>query len=262
MQENCIYIVGNFPVTIYKFDCLTKNIQIYNLFEINDELNTICFDGEKFWLSGKQKRIYIWNEATEAAISMDIIPKCFGVWNFNGNYSDSLNYFNDALGMPLFINCVLGGQYVWFIPFQTNRIIYINKDTFQVKVFNIGDEDHTPDDIKLQLLQHKYLLEYIKDGRYIGLFSLKNKWVFEIDCKMLKYKILNYRIDESCRRLIKALIAQAYFKKDKIMLEDQYFNLRNVLQDFSKGTSQKNNFVLKNSKFNSKSKNIFSVLKD
>lgn len=95
---------------------------------------------------------------------------------------------------PLFHYSVAIRDYVWFIPFQTNEILYINKNTFEINVFSLIEENHIEENIKKQLLNHKYLLEYVRDNRYIGLFSLKNRWIFEIDSEKLTYEVFDYKL--------------------------------------------------------------------
>lgn len=91
MKDNCIYVVGVSPAVIYKFNCIEKNIKIYDISEIKDQIQTICYDGEKFWLSGKLKKICIWYEETEKITFLDAFPESFKVWNFDGKYKNLLN---------------------------------------------------------------------------------------------------------------------------------------------------------------------------
>lgn len=58
LVDGSIYIIDSYSTSIYKFSCLNKTIKKYSLPGINDSIKTICFDGNKFWLSG-QKRKYI-----------------------------------------------------------------------------------------------------------------------------------------------------------------------------------------------------------
>lgn len=39
---NYVYIVGVSPVVIYKFDCIKKDIKIYSIPQIKDEIQTLC----------------------------------------------------------------------------------------------------------------------------------------------------------------------------------------------------------------------------
>ncbi|NBH19516.1 hypothetical protein D3Z55_19305 [Clostridiaceae bacterium] len=233
MVNGEIYVAGVSPANIYKFNCLDKSIKIYNLSEINDLIQTICFDGNKFWLSGQQKNIYIWEESTEKITILDNFPKGIGIWNFSGKYKDLFHEIEDAADIPLFLCSVSAGRYIWFIPFQTNEIVYIDKDTYEMKLFSIEEEGHTEENISTQLLRHKYLLQYVRDDRYIGLFSLKNKWIFEVDSKELEYRILDYHLDKKFILQIEKTIFQDMMSKFSILFEQQSNDLENILESFS-----------------------------
>lgn len=201
-----IYIASSYPANIYKFDTSSKSIQKYTLHEIDDQIQTFCFDGDKFWLTGRCKAFYVWREETKKTLILKNIPDSFLIWNFSGTYKKLLNHIRESEQSPLFVASILVNQYIWLIPFQTNEILYVDKETFDVKVFSIKEEIQTESDVKNQLLRHKYLVEYVKDNRYIGLFSLKNKWVFEIDCKELNYKILGYELSFDLRSQIEEIL--------------------------------------------------------
>ena len=97
---------------------------------------------------------------------------------------------------PTFLYSIMVGEYVWFIPYTTNKIIYINKKNYKLYSFEIEDENETRDTLLANLLHHKYLLEYVKDNRFIGLYSLKNNRILEIDAKELNYKWKDYTFSD------------------------------------------------------------------
>lgn len=80
------------------------------------------------------------------------------------------------------------GNNIWFIPFQTNQILYVNKDTNEINPFEIEEEEEDEKSIKNRELNCKYLLQYVYGDRYIGLYSLKNKVVYQIDAYTMKLK--------------------------------------------------------------------------
>lgn len=230
--KDCIYIVAYNPACIYKFNFSDKEIQVYPLLDIDDQLQTICFDGKKIWLSGRRRNVYIWEEDIEKITVLNDLPDSLGIWNFSGKYKQLLNYIEDLADAPLFFDSISVGQYVWFIPSQTNEILYVDKDTFEIKVFPLEGEEQTEGDVRTQLLRHKYLVEYIKDNRYIGLFSLKNKWVLEIDCWNLTYKVLDCRISADVISHIYGCIRRDLFRKASTssVCEQENFDLQHMLK--------------------------------
>lgn len=227
-----IYIAGAEAACVYKFHCCDGEIKIYPLHQISDQLCTIVFDGDKFWLGGHQKKIYIWKEDEMEIFSLEDFPEEFGVWNFNGKHRQVLNLNEDYFEMPTFLFSAVVGQYVWFFPAQTNEILYIDKDTFEIKVFAVAEEEHTEEELARQLLRHKYLFEYIRDERYLGLYSLKNKWIIEIDGYGLQYKILDCKLNERSVERIEQYLLNDYLKelethwsKVGIILEQEDFRV-------------------------------------
>lgn len=212
LKDRCIYIVCSSPASIYKFDCSDKKKEMYLLSEIHDQLQTICFDGRKFWMSGRKKKIYVWEEETGETTILDGFPDSFGIYNFSGKYEKVLNCEEVEADVPMFQTSVYVGSYVWFIPFQTNKILYIDKDDFSINVFPMENEEQTEEDVAMQLLQHKYLLEYVWDGRYIGLYSLKNRWMLEIDSRELQYHVMDYNMTE-LEMLLKMLEMEGHGKR-------------------------------------------------
>lgn len=225
---NCIYIFVSFTSSMYKFDCLRKKLERYDIPDINDQIQTICFDGDKFWLSGEHRRLYIWDEKIGQVFFIENLPNDFGIWNFSGKFENLITY-KDVLGLPLFSDSVMVGQYIWFIPFQTNEILYVEKNTMKIKKFHINEENHTDDNIKQQLLGHKYLLEYVREDRYIGLFSLKNTWIFEIDCKELSYKIVEFQIGKEVKQEIENRVLEKLLRSNKILHEQEQQDLSSLI---------------------------------
>lgn len=245
IKDNCIYVVGVLPTVLYKFDCIEKKIEIYDISEIKDQIQTISYDGEKFWLSGKAKKIYIWYEEIGKIIFLDAFPENFGVWNFSGKYKNLLNSIDDTIERPLFHSSVVVGDYIWFIPFQTNKILYVNKNAFEINVFSLTEENYTEENVEKQFLNHKYLLEYVRDNRYIGLFSLKNRWVFEIDSRELTYEIFDYKlfdIEKIDERLIRKFWNQLDITLEQELLKLPFF-IKAVKEEKNKNLYYKKNSI-------------------
>ncbi|MCI8982145.1 MAG: hypothetical protein HFG78_07025 [Hungatella sp.] len=228
LVDNCIYIIGFYPVKIYKFNTSDSKIEVFNLSTINDKIHTICYDGEKFWLSGRRKKIYLWDKA-EKIIILNKLPDSFGILNFDGRYKHLLNYKENHEDMPLFFSSIFVGNYIWLIPFQTNEILFINKDTYEINILKMEEENQSEESLKTQLLNHKYLFEYIREDRYIGLFSLKNKWVIEIDAQTQNYTILDYKLGVECKNQIYNCILLDYFKDANIVSESVNFMLKDLM---------------------------------
>ena len=151
-------------------------------------MRTISVDKEKVWLTGYNREIYIWNQVKNEIKSLRNLPSDFGIYNFNGKKRNLLDCRIKEYDTFTFLENIDAGGYIWYIPFQTNQILYVNKDTNEINVFEIKEEEENEETIKNRKMDCKYVLQYVYEDRYIGLYSIKNEIVFEIDTKTLEVK--------------------------------------------------------------------------
>lgn len=197
--KNSFYVVSSKCFRVYEVNLSSYKITTYDLPMIKDELYTICCYDKKFILSGKKKKIYIWNKSERKFCSIHEIPGSFGEYDFSFTYNQLINYNVGIYKERLFYNSVLVNKCIWFIPFQTNMIMYVDLESNQLRQFEIEDEEETEYTLKHRLLNQKYLFEFVKENRYLGLFSLKNERIIEIDTLKLTYRVLPIMIDDSCK---------------------------------------------------------------
>lgn len=151
-------------------------------------------------MSGYSKDIYIWSKGDNKLERVNNFPRTFGIYNFETNDRPILDCAMEVYELPAFGYSVVSGDYIWFIPGQTNKIVYINKVNYQLCTFEIEEENETRESLRLgrRSISTKYLLEYVRDGRYIGLFSLKHNRILEIDTERFIYYWTNYYLSDQC----------------------------------------------------------------
>lgn len=194
-----IYSLSNPYGVVCRFDLMTKKIVAYNIPDIGRRFYAFCFDGEKFWLGGYRKEIYVWDKEKDAIAIIDGFPKGFGIYDFSEDTDGKADCESEEYETPAFLYSLAVGGYVWFVPFKTNKIIYGDKKTHEIRVFEVPEEDETRENlIGRRDLPCKYILEYVKGDRYIGLFSLKNNCILEIDAVEKTYRIKHYDLSAKC----------------------------------------------------------------
>ena len=199
--ETKIYCTSEKSNRIYQFDMNSKETVVYNIPNVNENFALICFDGNKFWLSGYSKKIYIWDKDENIVQVIEQFPKQFGNYNFFNDTDEIIDYESEIYDTQLFCRLEAVGKYIWAIPYRTNAVLYIDKDTFEVHVLSVKNEEET----KVSLLgrrKFKYFWQYLRDDRYIGILSLKNSYIIEIDTSVLKESPKNYFLSDSCLKLI------------------------------------------------------------
>lgn len=190
---------------IYTFDMNTKETVDYTILNEGVKLSSICFDGERFWLSGNQRKIYIWNKKQDTVHVIDNFPKEFGNYNFFDKEKEILDCNAEEYGVQLFCHLESVGNYVWAIPYETNLVLYISKDTLEVHTFYIKDEEETQESLtRIGRRPFKYFWQYLRDDGFIGIFSLKNNCILEIDTYRLEAKRKKYTLSDNYVQIILA----------------------------------------------------------
>ena len=182
-------------------DIKKATLNLYSIYGIQGRLHTIVYDGSDFWLSGYCKEIYIWNP--EQGIK-DIVKLS----------SSEIELLPD-MQMPLFLTSISLGRYIWYIPFKTNEIIYVDKVTHQFFSLQIENEYQSYEEIDNNLINHKYLVEYVDRDRYIGIYSLKNQSIFEIDTVSLCVKSKRYALGTATMKIL----AEKCYEQVEVMSE-------------------------------------------
>ena len=189
--QNKLYAAAENKVSCINID--NKEITIYEIPDLKAELYTICYDGFNFWLSGYCKEIYIWNPEQGIVKVITEFPKQFGFYHFHETpYIDCTSFFCPE-DSSFFEYSFLLGKYMWYIPNKSNGIIYIDKETYKVSFLEIEEEKETKDSLEREYA-NKFLFEYIREDRYIGLYSIKNKLLFEIDSAELCVQYREYKL--------------------------------------------------------------------
>lgn len=183
-----IYIVSALGNRIFEFNTVSKEIKVNEVSSITGGLRTITeYDG-RFWLSGYKKEIYVWEKEKDKIKILDNFPHGFGIYDFDKKLGPLLDCEATEYNDFTFLTSMLVGDYIWFIPFRTNQILFVNKKTNEINVFEIEEEKEDRNSISSRELIGKYILQYVYEGRYIGLYSIKNEIILEIDVKNLDIK--------------------------------------------------------------------------
>lgn len=224
MAENIIYSLASELNKIICFDVLKKETFIYNIPDIDKKIREICVDGKKIWMCGYYKEIYLWNKEDDSINIINDFPARFGVYNSGKDKEDILDCESYEYESPAFAVLVAVDEYIWCIPYMTNKILYINRNTYKIEALDIEGEVETEKSIlSRRFTNGKYYLVYIRENRYIGLFSTKNNHIVEIDARERKTEVYEYSYSDLCQERVKRV-----FLKDKdIMYENAVINLEN-----------------------------------
>ena len=181
----------------------SKRNTLYSILDEETKLTSICFDGEQFWMSGYRKQIYIWNKKNNSVRIVENFPKIFGSYLFSEEKDEILDCEPNEYDVQLFCQLKLAGNYIWAIPYRTNFVLYIHKDTLEIQMMFIEDEDETKESLMRKGRRpFKFFWQYLRNDRFIGIFSLKNNCILEIDSECLEARRRKYMLSVNYARII------------------------------------------------------------
>lgn len=228
MKENIIYSLIGEMNKIVCFDVITQETYVYNVPGIIKNVCAFYVDNEKIWLSGNHKEVYIWNRKDNTVNVLNNFPKGFGIYTEAKSGQGILDCESCVYDVQVFANLIGLGEYIWCIPYLTNKILYINKNSFEIKALDIEDEIETSESIQSRkFIEGRYYVRYVRESRYLGILSTKNQHIIEIDTKELRVVTYGCSYSKACRRDLKRAIVQ----NNGVMCENAVINIDNFLQD-------------------------------
>ena len=196
LVDDCVYLVVG-GSSIYEISLETWNQEKYDLDSIDDIVQKINFGGGFFWLIGYKRDIYRWNREDNILEKVTEFPAEFALYDFV-HKSETVDFDNQ--GKDLVVYCgihYLNGK-VWLVPQSGNKMLYYDQEDGKVNVFEIQDEEETLEtlDLSYRHIASKFFLMYVREERYLGVYSYKNKIMIEIDSINMTCEKLSFIVDE------------------------------------------------------------------
>lgn len=229
--DDIIYSVADRGSTIYITDAKKKKTQKRILNIGNTDLTSIHYDGNVFWLTGRKQEIYIWNKEEDTICVLDQFPRDIRFYNFYENHGELIcpNWKNDKNRPFISRSCYAGGCN-WFISTHSDDIIYVGED-YKIKLLHNDREQESELDPNRAIYKQIYYMLYVRQKRYIGVFSIKYGQIFEIDTWN---KEIIYKSDSLSGETLSE-IGKVYKKNNEILYE-QDFLYREIFKERISGT--------------------------
>ena len=165
---NVVYLLGRKKRIMYEVDLCTNNVNKEKI-EIDDDfLGAYTYDGKRFWITGQKKKVYIW-------------AMKYGVYEVMNLPSESIIKEKDENTWPDFTYAWFSNKHIWLIPARTNNMLQIDVET---KITRIIDSEDYASDVQAWMstpVQIRFKQIYIREERYLGLYSFGNNIIVEID---------------------------------------------------------------------------------
>lgn len=219
LHDNKLYCITENK--IYCFDCNTEKETLYEIPGLNEDLFLICHGRKDFWLSARSNNnnIYIWNP--EGKVIKEIAV----------SFSESRSIYLENKWIiddcPRYMYSLMLGQYAWYIPMQCNTpILYISREGYDINIFDIEEELDTDETLKERRYAFKYSLLYVREERYIGLYSFKNLNIFEIDTYTMSVNRKEYVFsDQTLLLLAKQYMSEHRYLREGNKKDERIFSI-------------------------------------
>ena len=167
--NNKLYIVSIEKAVVYEYDFNTNCLKEFFLSNTEVRINTICHDGENFWLGSISGCIYIWKPEAE------ILEKVYS--------EKSTNYEVAAFSYSIYVN----GK-ILFVPFEMNSILLFDRKNKKSCRPQMPEEGLSEKDGGIKLS-----FRYVRDNRYCGYYSWLTRRYMEIDTETQAQYYIDYK---------------------------------------------------------------------
>lgn len=209
---NKIYVISNEQASLFEYD-LDK--EILKCIHLCDEkiskkgFTVVGVEGGQVWLCGYDNKVYMW-DMMEGFISRYLeLPNDIMFYDFSNN---GKLYMDKGDNDYYFQECVFFENSIWFIPYQTNKLLYVKGHENIIRELYI--EEETTSSLRRQF-KRKYNVVRKVDEKYFVLKSFKNECYYKIDVE--NETIETKSIDVSYENLDE--LWKQYGEKNKIMSE-------------------------------------------
>ena len=215
--ETCnIYMVSVGSNKIINYNLQKKNFEYIEL--PGKSIRSCLINQGDIWLLDSLKRVIRCKANTGENIIIDDFKS--DISNIYGEKSEDK--------FPWFIRLVDSADYIWCIPYKADNIICINKKTNKANVFQIENEEEDEETLQ-RTLPHKYLIVYEYENRYLGLCSLKNNCIYEIDMEKLVYNTIDMKLELETEKYINEAFCNTQLKHEGMLREDKNIGLGEFL---------------------------------
>lgn len=192
--ENIIYIPLKHSNVIYKFDLRTEQWEVLMPNIKLKGIDTLCFDGNLFWMTGIGKMICSWDERNNKGACYEDFPEKFKKL-FDRKGEDGF----------WFISSVIYDNSIYFIPGDSNMVIEFNIKNYKANELFIEDEwEDEADTRKGRFSAIKYMGAKKKENTLMLLSNKNKNLIFiNLDTKKISKVELNYcKRSDICKLLL------------------------------------------------------------
>ena len=188
--DDTVYIPTKHGVNIHKFDLTSEQWEIVEVKTDLKGIDTLCYDGRQFWMSGVGRMICSWDEEKNVSVSFYDFPQGFckleEIAESAAREDEDGWWFGESF---------LYGESIFFLPNDANMLIEFDTETKEIRELSIAGEEETQESLerKGRFSAVKYMGAKQKDN-LLMMLSNKNKNLILLDLRTKKAKKIELRI--------------------------------------------------------------------
>ena len=222
IKNDQFYFIFETSSVVGQYDVLSDKWAWIQFNENNDRHHTLCLADGFMFMSGNKKKLYCFDRECKKNKDIDL-PLSFGEYDFAGNKSELLDTNSQVYKSSTFAKILYCQNNIWLIPYRTSHILFMNLEDFELHEFSIPEDNETMQTASRHIIPRKYLILYIRENRFIGLYSTKNECIYDIDTCEKNYKILRYSFcDDDLHKL---------FSKTLTTIENDMYHCKDLIGD-------------------------------
>lgn len=154
-------------------------------------------DGTDVWLAGCNGNIVKWNYISQKCTLYNKFPESFESFDYDeeGNFIPWKKGWTQGGCFKYWYDCFLIDDKIWFLPFLSRSLLYLDKKTNEICEYPFENEDETEYTMKKHRFP-KFLFIGIQKERFIKIYSVKRDIIYSIDIVTLNYTEEMFNIDE------------------------------------------------------------------
>lgn len=203
--NKCMYII--IKNKIYVFDPETESYSQCSIFETENNIETLCFDGTFFWISTNLGEIICSDKKRKLQIEQD-----------------KLSLLHEEPNARKFLRSYCCNGIIWLVPCYVEGILYFDINNMSIHSFILDDEKENSDTLnRLGRKNKQKVIACARSYEELLVLSSKTEQLYKINMAEMKTEILKFYLDMQ-------LLIKERLKLAENLTEGTYINIRDYIE--------------------------------
>ena len=201
-KDKCIYVL--IKNKIYAFNSETETYFECNMFETENNIETMCFDGTFFWISTNSGEIICSDKKRRLQIEQD-----------------KLYLLNESPGVRKFLESYCCNDIIWLVPCYVDRILCFDIKSMSIRPFLLpGEEENSETLNRVRRKNKQKVIASIRLNEELLVLSSKTEQLYRVDMVKKRVEILKCDIDRRTLMSERLKLAEIITEGTNINIKD------------------------------------------